>query len=103
VALEALADETTFRARVREIVRERERLARAFAGVGCFEAIYPSEANFILVRCTRHEALHAYLAERRVVVRARHVPPVLPGGLRVTVGTPGENSRLITLLQQWKP
>ncbi|MDR1273277.1 MAG: histidinol-phosphate transaminase [Odoribacteraceae bacterium] len=100
-AIEALADEETFRRRVREIVRERERLYRAFARVPFFEAVYPSEANFLLTRCAAYRELYDYLVANGVIVRVRHVPPFLEDGLRFTVGTPGENDRLIQLLEQW--
>lgn len=101
-AIEALADEETFRRRVREIVGERERLRRAFERMPFFEVVYPSEANFLLTRCAAYRELHGYLAENGVIVRVRHVPPLLEDGLRFTVGTPGENDRLIQLLEQWR-
>ncbi|MDR1415708.1 MAG: histidinol-phosphate transaminase [Odoribacteraceae bacterium] len=101
-AIEALADEDTFHARVRQIVGERERLFRAFSRMAIFSAVYPSEANFILVQCAHHESLRGYLAANGIIIRGRHIPPLLAGGLRVSVGTPGENDRLLTLLEQWK-
>ncbi|MDR2130403.1 MAG: histidinol-phosphate transaminase [Odoribacteraceae bacterium] len=101
-AIEALADTATFRERVATIVRERERLYRAFLEMACFERVYPSEANFLLARCPAYGELYDYLVRHGVVIRVRHIPPLLERCLRFSVGTPAENDRLMELLLHWQ-
>lgn len=101
-ALEALTNETAFRRRVKEIVRERERLYHALSRMDFLNKVYPSEANFILVCSPDYLALYDYLIENGIVVRVRHIPPRIVGGLRISVGTPEENDKLIALLEQWR-
>ena len=103
LALEALANEEAFLDRVACIVRERERLRRELVASGCFDRVYPSDANFLLARCSRFRELYAYLVSRGVVARVRHLPPLLPNCLRFTVGTSEENARLVELLKLWNP
>jgi histidinol-phosphate aminotransferase len=102
LAITALADEKTFRERVALITRERERLRRALLDSGCFDRVFPSEANFILARHERYRELYDYLVMNGVVTRVRHAPPLLDSCLRFTVGTPAENERVVELINAWK-
>ena len=84
-------------AQAAEIRAERARLGaalRAFGGV----TVFPSEANFFLVRLP--DALRTYEALRRQGVLVRNLHPGLANCLRVTVGTPDENRILINALKE---
>lgn len=100
-SLRALGDTGRFIREVDEIKRERERLYRELSKMEFIEQLYPSQANFILITTAIYEKLYRYLIRGGIVVRIRHLPPLINGGLRITVGRPEENDRLITLLKNW--
>lgn len=101
-ALEALREEEAFRAKVRAIKRERKRVVTALRGMTCFERVYDSEANFLLVCSPCYWELYEYLLAGGIVVRVRHIPPRLIGGLRITIGTKEENDLLIRRLKDFR-
>jgi histidinol-phosphate aminotransferase len=97
-ALAALADERHLRRVVRLNKRERERLGSELAALGL--DVIPSEANFLLVGLRRDgNAVYQQLLRRGVIVR-----PVgnygYPAHLRITVGLPEQNDRLISALRE---
>ncbi|MCD8073263.1 MAG: histidinol-phosphate transaminase [Alistipes sp.] len=83
------------------IKRERERLLRELPGLGPVQGVFPSEANFILLRTADPRRLYRALIEQGVIVRDRSSAPGCAGCLRITVGTPEENSRLLELLREY--
>lgn len=84
-----------------EIISERSRLAAAISEAGCVEEIYPSDANFLLVKVTDANAIYDYLISNGVIVRNRTKMPLCHNTLRITVGTPDENDRTINLLKNY--
>ncbi len=90
-----LAHQDWIDANIREVVRERARVAGRLAGLPGIQT-FPSEANFILFR-TRppsHDVFEALLAEG-ILVRNLGSSPGLRNCLRVTVGTADENDRFL--------
>jgi histidinol-phosphate aminotransferase len=75
-----------------EVKAERERLRAALAALDV--EVFPSGANFLLVRVARAAEVHRGLVERGVLVRLFN-SGALKGCLRITVGTPAENARLL--------
>ena len=69
--------------------------------VGYIRRVYDSEANFILVITEFCQKLYRYLIACRVVVRLRDIPPLIGGGIRITVGTREENDRLLEVLHEY--
>jgi histidinol-phosphate aminotransferase len=66
------------------------------------EQVFPSDANFLLVRFKPDApAVYDYLVERGSVVRNRTTQPGCAGTLRLTVGTPAENELLLTALRKF--
>ena len=84
-------------AQAARIRAEREKLGSALAGLKSV-SVFPSKANFFLVRVPDAERVFAGLRQRKVLVRNLH--PGLPNCLRVTVGTPEENRILIAALRE---
>ncbi|MDR1343034.1 MAG: histidinol-phosphate transaminase [Prevotellaceae bacterium] len=82
---------------VQTLLAEREKLQAALALLPCVLHIYPSDANFILVKVTNANAIYRHLTGRGVVVRNRHSVELCADCLRITVGAPQENA---TLLEQ---
>jgi histidinol-phosphate aminotransferase len=86
--------------RISALVRERQRL---FAELGQLPVtVWPSQANFILFRPEALKGADVWqgLLERSVLVRDTSSWPGLAGCLRVTVGTPDENTRFLTALTE---
>jgi histidinol-phosphate aminotransferase len=93
--LENARDE--LRSHIRRVVDERERVAKAIADV---VEVFPSRANFLLVRHAQATALWQRLCSRGVLVRNFDRPgSPLTGCLRVTIGTPSENDLLLEALR----
>ncbi len=85
--------------RVSMVESERDRLMSAMEALEV--KVWPSDANFILFKpltCGAHE-LWKKLLERSVLIRDLSAWPSLPGCLRVTVGTPDENSAFLAALE----
>lgn len=102
-ALAILADYPEYRRKMDEICVERGRLERMFKNSPLFDKVLPSQANFILATSPHFRALYGYLTENGVVVRLRDIPPLIAGGMRITVGTREQNDRLEELLRAFRP
>ena len=83
------------RVKVGRVVAERARLrARLEASPGVVR-VYPSWANFLLVRFSDAEAAYRRLLDAGIVVRDQRTAPGLGDALRITIGTPEQNDRVI--------
>jgi histidinol-phosphate aminotransferase len=98
-AIAAFEDEAHFRRICRQVIDDREALSLALQGMG-FEVL-PSAANFLFARHPEHEAgtLAACLRAAGVIVRHFRQPPRIDQYLRITVGTPDANRRLLAALE----
>src|SRR5690606_11086295 len=86
------------RSRIALIGEERARLAQRLSGLRRVRAVYRSDANFVLVRFDDGARCCRSLAERGIVVRDVGRHPALRDCLRITVGSPQENDRLLAAL-----
>ena len=77
-------------------------LAEALPNVPCIKKVFPSDANFFLVKVNDPDKVYAYLMKHGVIVRNRHRVFGCSGCLRLTIGTPEENKRLLKLLNEYK-
>ncbi len=98
--LNALA--TPIDAQVREIVSERERVAAALADIPCVRKVYPSQANFLLVKVSDADELYGLLVSRGVIVRNRNKVGGCAGCLRITIGLKEENDTMLDILKNYK-
>ena len=85
-----------------EIKAEARRLSEALAPMAAIDKVYPTDANFILVKTADADRLYDYLISHGVIVRNRSRMPLCEGTLRITVGTPEENSRVIQLISDYR-
>jgi histidinol-phosphate aminotransferase len=99
LAVRALNNFAEYRIGVRQTIRERDRLAGEIQDLPLVEKMYPSRANFLLVKTSDAAAVYNHLAAHGVVVRNRTHEPGCQGCLRITVGTADENQKL---LRVWK-
>lgn len=97
MALSKLSEETV-KAHVAEIVGQRFRLVKELSSCPSVKKIYPSEANFLLVEFDDADAVYDRLVDEKLIVRNRSRVRGCSNCLRITVGTPSENDRLLTLL-----
>lgn len=87
---------------VKTLKEERENLEAEFAKLPCTVGLFPSDANFFLARVTDAVKIYNYLVGEGIIVRNRNSISLCRNCLRVTVGTPVENGRLIEALKQYK-
>jgi len=99
LALRLLATDIT--PQVQTLIAERERVAAALTELPYIEKVYPSDANFLLVKTARPRELYDYLIAHELIVRDRSRTPGCESTLRITIGTPEENDRLIEELRVW--
>lgn len=95
--LSAAAREST-RQRIAICVRERARVQAALAKVPGIRRVLPSQANFLLIRCDDAQAVFDALLAAGVVVRDLRAMPGLGDALRVSLGTPEQNDRVLEVL-----
>ncbi|MET7000776.1 histidinol-phosphate transaminase [Chitinophaga defluvii] len=100
LALQALDNISSVNEWIREIVIERDKLAAGFAQLPQVVKVYPSDANFILVKTTDAKGIYNQLVEQGIIVRDRSKVELCAGCLRITVGTPTENIELLSAMQQ---
>lgn len=100
LALEAL--ERPIDKQVAEIVAQRIRLTHKFLKFTCIRRIFPSEANFLLVKVDDADALYAHLIADGIIVRNRTKVPGCKDCLRITVGLAEENDKLLKSLESYE-
>ena len=83
------------------LVNERQQLAAAFLQLEEVLHVYPSDANFLLVKLKDASAVYAYLVAQGIVVRDRSNVLLCEGCLRITIGTPLENKKLLESLRKF--
>ncbi|MFA5302656.1 MAG: histidinol-phosphate transaminase [Bacteroidales bacterium] len=99
-ALNALQDPGKKDQTVALLMKEKERLVNALSRVNRVKKIYPSRANFLLIEVDNADYLYRALISEGVITRNRHRE--IANCLRVTVGTPAENERLINAIKKIK-
>ena len=83
---------------VKILLQERTRLQNQLSEVSCVEKVYPTDANFLLVKVPNANSAYNCLVEKGIIVRNRHTISLCGNCLRITVGTPSENNALISAL-----
>ncbi len=98
IAVAVLTRGEEVRTRCRGIVRERERVAVALGALGA--RVAPSRANFLFFVPPSGDGTRVFRHLRARGVLLRDQTAVVPGALRVTIGTPGENDLFLTTLKE---
>lgn len=81
------------------LLKGRDYLKAELPKLPFVEKIYPTDANFLLVKVADANGLYKQLADKGVIVRNRNSVSLCAGCLRITVGTDEENKTLIETLQ----
>lgn len=86
-------------AEVESIKSERARVAQALEAMPCVKRVYPSDANFLLVKVDDAKEMYNKLIAAEVIVRDRSGVQGCEGCLRITIGTPDENEHLLQIMR----
>ncbi|MDE5945057.1 MAG: histidinol-phosphate transaminase [Rikenella sp.] len=100
LVLGELEKEAERREQIAVLVDERKKLIVALERLPMVRRVFPSDANFLLVRVDEPRRVYDRLIERGIIVRDRSRIPGCEGCLRLTVGTPEENAALIEAMAQ---
>lgn len=100
-ALSALKNDLQVKQWVKTLLAERAVLVEALQELPIVQHIYPTDANFVLVRVDDANALYHYLVDKSIIVRNRNTVSLCLGCVRITVGTPEENQILLEELKKF--
>ena len=98
LASDALEEVEQVNEMIRILVTERDRLAAALETHPLVQHVYPSDANFLLVKVNGGRKVYDFLLTQGIVVRDRSTTPGCADCIRITVGTPTENEILLRAL-----
>ena len=101
LGIRALANVNEVNENIKNTVNERNFLEQQLPQFDFISKVYPSDANFILVKTENADELYAYLTSKQIIVRNRSREPLCENCLRITVGTPDENEQLIEALKSY--
>jgi len=100
VALDYLRDENKKNSSVASIKAQRDVLKANLSKMPIVQKVYPSDANFLLVKVRDAQKTYHDLVDQGIIVRDRSNVVLCEGSLRITVGTEIENRKLIDVLKQ---
>ncbi len=101
LALEALSNISSVNNWTKTTVVQKDSLTESLLGLSITEKVYPSDANFILVKMTDARRIYEYLSGRGIIVRDRSQVILCDDCLRITIGTPEENNQLLEALKNY--
>jgi histidinol-phosphate aminotransferase len=101
LVLKALEEVGQVNDMIRLLVELRERLRIALSGLPVVLKVYPSDANFLLVKTTDARGIYDWLLAEGIVVRDRSRVDLCEGCLRITVGTEQENAALVNAMDRF--
>ncbi|QHI35046.1 Histidinol-phosphate aminotransferase [Kordia antarctica] len=97
-ALKRIEDQESVQLEIARIQKSKEQLVKALESVSFITEIFPSDANFILIKVDNANLRYDQLLEKGIVIRNRTTQPLCENCLRLTVGTESEVERLIAEL-----
>jgi histidinol-phosphate aminotransferase len=98
--LDRILDQESVQDEIASIQKNKAQLAKELGNVSFVTKIYPSDANFILVKVDNADLRYQQLIDKGIVIRNRTTQPLCDNCLRLTVGTEPENQRLIDALKE---
>lgn len=85
---------------IKIILEEKKSLIQNLEKLDLVKKIFPSDANFVLIEVDNANSVYQELVKKNVIIRNRN--SVIKNCLRITVGSPEENLKLIETLQTMK-
>lgn len=101
LAVKALEEVGQVNDMIKLLVDMRDALSEVFLSMPTVEKVYPSDANFILVRIKEARKIYEFLLSKGIVLRDRSNVKLCEECLRITVGTEKENTILVDAMQDW--
>ncbi|CAA9201716.1 histidinol-phosphate transaminase [Flavobacterium collinsii] len=101
-AISRLNDSDKIKQEIYSIIEQREELIKVLLQVNFIEKVYPTEANFVLIKVDDANKRYKQLIERGIVIRNRTNQPLCENCLRLTIGTKEENAVLIKEINSLK-
>lgn len=98
-ALDRLENPKKIKEEISSIIAQREELLKVLNEVNFVSTIYPTEANFILIKVDNANQRYDELIAKGIVIRNRTTQPLCENTLRLTIGTAEENQKLIAALK----
>jgi histidinol-phosphate aminotransferase len=83
------------------LVDMREAIAEVFRSMPTVEKVYPSDANFLLVKIKDAQKVYRFLLTKGIVLRDKSNVKLCENCLRITIGTEKENTLLVDAMQEW--
>jgi len=101
IAMEALQNTGQVNAWINEVVQQKASLVNELNQFSFVKMVYSSDANFILLKVDDADLLYQYLAANEIVVRNRSRETGCENCLRISIGTPEENEKLLSALKKY--
>jgi histidinol-phosphate aminotransferase len=101
LAFQALQNVGQVNDMIEELVSMREALKEVLESLPGVERVYPSDANFLLVKISNAKDVYQYLLSKSIVVRDRSSVILCDDCLRITIGTEEENTKLVDALLEY--
>ena len=102
LARKGLAQADGVKAALAATLLEKKRMEEELPLLPCVVKLFPSDANFLLVRVGQADKLYHYLAQKGIIVRNRSRELHCENCLRITIGSRSENDKLLEALSQYK-
>ena len=88
--------------KVNSIIQQRKSMMLALVKMDQIKEVYPTDSNFILVKVDNAKDMYDYLLEKEIIVRDRSKVALCDGCLRITVGIPAENNKLLEAVKSYR-
>ena len=102
LALQGLKNVDQVNQWTQKTIEQRNWLENELTQLSIAEKVYPSDANFLLVKVKDTQNVFTYLQKQGIIVRNRNTTKGCEGCIRITVGTENENQQLIAALKAYK-
>lgn len=99
-ALSTLKQKDEFHLRLITLLNERTRMQGELPKFNFVEKLFPTDANFILVKVNDANKIYQYLVKNGIIVRNRNNVALCGNCIRITIGTPEENTTLLDALRK---
>lgn len=101
LALDALSNISSVNNWTKTTVEQRDWLGNELLSLPFTQSVYPSDANFLLVKMSDARNIYEYLSAKGIIVRDRSKVILCDNCLRITIGTPEENKQLLEALKSF--
>ena len=102
IALKVIEKPERYKENIEQTLREKDKLVETLGHLAFVEKVFPSDANFVLIRVQGAGKLYKHLIDEGIVVRDRSGIVHCESCLRITVGTTSENETLIQALKKYQ-